>query len=147
MKTPIQQVDSFIEDLVEGNIESYIAEYMKLAVSTNLNIKFYQNLTADLHTLIDEYQKIQTPEEKNQVAIQVLDKIIACRFSALLKNNPNTVKGLVAERDFYKSRTDAAEERVKDLEVKLVQAYTAIDNMMQRFEKMGLKDKGASGGS
>lgn len=51
-----------------------------------------------------------------------------------------SLKALIAERDFYKSCTNAAEERVKDLEHELVGAYTAFDNLEQRFERMGQKE-------
>jgi hypothetical protein len=62
---------------------------------------------------------------------------VSFRLDGILKNNPNTTNSVAEHRDYCKGRALDAEERVKDLERRLVDAHTAFDRMQQRFENMG----------
>ena len=145
MKSTLQRVDEFIEGLVEGDIESYLEQYKRQGAATGIPYSQTEELISDLHQ--DMFGYVTTADEANKMKIadRILNAIFIVRLNGVLKNNPNTVKGLVAERDFYQSRTVAAEARVKDLEDKLKDAYTAFDNSMKRFESMGQKSKGGEG--
>jgi hypothetical protein len=141
MRDDLTVADEFIENLIAGNVESYLTEFVGIASKTNYNyVAGCQEQLNRIHQLVGVYTSIATTEdEKKKTARNILDVVVHCRLCGYLKNNPNTIKTVAAERDYYRSRTSAAEDRVGDLEQKLVGAYTAFDKLEQRFETMWQK--------
>jgi endonuclease III len=140
MKTDIELAEDIMENLVLGNIESYITQYIDIAQKTNWNlVQQHQDKLNDLREEIWTYKQAKTPDEKATSATKIVDIMVRCRIAGLLKNNPNTIKAIVAERDFYRSRTEAAEQNAKDLQEELKSAYGAVQKLMENIEKMKLK--------
>lgn len=144
MKTDIELCDEFIESLIVGDIESHILD----AVAKNtIEIKNFEDGLREFRNEIMRFRYQDDPALKAKAAKDAVESILLMRFNGILKNNPNTVKSVAEHRDYYRNRALAAEERVKDLERRLVDAYTAFDRMQQRFESMGQKPARGQGDS
>jgi hypothetical protein len=132
MKTPIEQVDEFIQRLVEGDIESRLQEYKKGPGITSYTQ--IDNLMAHFQETLEAYMAEQVETHKKQLAIGLLNMILDLRLKPILMNNPNTVRFVAEHRDFYKSRAVAAEERNKDIEDKLRAAYESNEKLQAMLE-------------
>lgn len=130
MKSETQLADEFIEDLVSGDIESYLRDIALKGFnweSEGQNLKEFQER-------IDEYLAEKDSEKKVGLAHEVVLWAVFFRLDAMLRNNPNTTKAIAEQRDFYKSRLTIAEEQLKDYQEKLKSAYTMIDKLTAQLE-------------
>jgi hypothetical protein len=141
LRSLVEQVDAFIESYFAGTTISGMADYVTNPRPMSQSVEPYWT---DLQTLINgeipSYLKAESKDEQEQMAEVIYDTVLKLRTVGMLRFNPLSLRDL----DFYKDRTTAAEDRNKDLEQKLREAYAAIDNIMQRFEKMGIKENGDS---
>jgi len=131
MKTAIQLVDDFVENLIEGNIESYLEAFTQRGT---IETSQAEEHLKEFRKAIQVYRLEPVEAAKPQKAEALVNQILHFRLNGLLKNNPNTVKGVIAERDFYKSRATVSEERGKDLEDKLKAAYESNQNLQLMLE-------------
>lgn len=134
MKSDTDLADEFIESLIIGDIESYYIENAQKA-----DMGQFVDALAELREKIMDFRDEKDSSVRAEKAKELVKQTIAFRLDGILKNNPNTIKNVAEHRDYYRNRATAAEERVKDLETKLTNAYIAFDRMQERFESMGQK--------
>jgi hypothetical protein len=111
-----QLIDGFTDDLVQGTIESYLLDY---GTAKGVPVTELARLLDEIKVGIGKYRYEKDPVKKEDLAEDALANVIAARSSGILKNNPNTIKHIAQERDFYKSQILAQKEIIEELQKQL----------------------------
>lgn len=112
MKKAVEIVDEIIEELAFGEIES---DLLTQAPNTGSGAQGWANAMSKIADAMQEYLAKGEEEDKKELAEKILRDILNLRLVGFLKNNPNSVKQLRAERDFYKERVSLSEADIEKL--------------------------------
>jgi septal ring factor EnvC (AmiA/AmiB activator) len=138
MKSTVEFVDEFIEDLFKGNVETRIEKvigYFKtISPKRDDGGEVLLEVAKDLDKLskvIAKYRKESDTQKKAALAEKIFDEVVSSRLYGLLENNPNTQK----ELDFYKDENT----RLRGENNQLREHNTTLAQQLETYFKTGAK--------
>lgn len=126
MKSVVELAGEFIEGLILGDIESYTRESVRDQSRVGFEV---DQINANIKTLRESIQMfLTTTSEPDRIGAAqiVLENVVFFRLTGMVKNNPNTVKNLIEQRDLYRERYQISEKENEDLHEKNVNLTEAL---------------------
>lgn len=113
MLSNIDLANQISEDILLGNIESYIVEQMNSSKNMTMDVKNMGIQVIELNKAITSFRAAKEEKAREDLAISILIHTTHFRLNGILKNNPNSTKFLTQERDFLREQVKILEKVIE----------------------------------